>query len=170
MVVEELEHALDRGANIIAEIVGYGATSDGADMVAPSGEGAVRCMQMATEHLQQPLDYINSHGTSTPVGDTKELEAIREAFGDKVPPISSSKSLAGHSLGASGVQEAIYCLLMVENNFIQASANIDNLDETAKGMPIVTERIDNVELNTVMSNNFGFGGTNACLVLQKYNG
>jgi len=170
MVVEELEHALNRGANIIAEIVGYGATSDGADMVAPSGEGAVRCMQMATEHLQQPLDYINSHGTSTPVGDTRELEAIREAFGDKLPPISSSKSLAGHSLGASGVQEAIYCLLMVENNFIQASANIDNLDEAAKGMPIVTERKDNVELNTVMSNNFGFGGTNACLVLQKYNG
>lgn len=170
MVVEELEHALNRGANIIAEIVGYGATSDGVDMVAPSGEGAVRCMQMATEHLQQPLDYINTHGTSTPVGDTRELEAIRETFGDKVPPISSSKSLAGHSLGASGVQEAIYSLLMVENNFIQASANIDNLDEAAKDMPIVTERKDNVELSTVMSNNFGFGGTNACLVLQKYNG
>jgi len=170
VVVEELEHALSRGANIIAEIVGYGATSDGADMVAPSGEGAVRCMQMATEHLQQPLDYINTHGTSTPVGDTRELEAIRETFGDNIPPISSSKSLAGHSLGASGVQEVIYSLLMVENNFIQASANIDNLDEAAKGMPIVTERKDNVELNTVMSNNFGFGGTNACLVLQKYNG
>jgi len=170
MVVEELEHAQNRGANIIAEIVGYGATSDGADMVAPSGEGAVRCMQMATEHLQQPLDYINTHGTSTPVGDTRELEAIRETFGDKIPPISSSKSLAGHSLGASGVQETIYSLLMVENSFIQASANIDNLDEAAKGMPIVTERKDNVELNTVMSNNFGFGGTNACLVLQKYNG
>jgi 3-oxoacyl-[acyl-carrier-protein] synthase-1 len=170
MVVEELEHALNRGANIIAEIVGYGATSDGVDMVAPSGEGAVRCMQMATEHLQQPLDYINSHGTSTPVGDTRELEAIRETFGDRIPPISSSKSLAGHSLGASGVQEAIYSLLMVENNFIQASANIDNMDEAAKGMPIVTERKDNVELNTVMSNNFGFGGTNACLVLQKYHG
>ena len=169
MVVEELEHALNRGANIIAEIVGYGATSDGVDMVAPSGEGAVRCMQMATGHLQQPLDYINTHGTSTPVGDTRELEAIRETFGDKVPPISSSKSLAGHSLGASGVQEAIYSLLMVENSFIQASANIDNLDEAAKDMPIVTERKDNVELNTVMSNNFGFGGTNACLVLQKYN-
>jgi 3-oxoacyl-[acyl-carrier-protein] synthase-1 len=169
MVVEELEHALNRGANIIAEIVGYGATSDGVDMVAPSGEGAVRCMQMATEHLQQPLDYINTHGTSTPVGDTRELEAIRETFGDKVPPISSSKSLAGHSLGASGVQEAIYSLLMVENSFIQASANIDNLDEAAKDMPIVTERKDNVELNTVMSNNFGFGGTNACLVMQKYN-
>jgi 3-oxoacyl-[acyl-carrier-protein] synthase-1 len=169
MVVEELEHALNRGANIIAEIVGYGATSDGVDMVAPSGEGAVRCMQMATGHLQQPLDYINTHGTSTPVGDTRELEAIRETFGDRVPPISSSKSLAGHSLGASGVQEAIYSLLMVENSFIQASANIDNLDEAAKDMPIVTERKDNVELNTVMSNNFGFGGTNACLVLQKYN-
>ena len=168
MVVEELEHAQKRGANIIAEIVGYGATSDGVDMVAPSGEGAVRCMKMATEHLEQPLDYINTHGTSTPVGDTRELEAIRETFGDDVPPISSSKSLAGHSLGASGVQEAIYSLLMVENNFIQASANVDNLDEAAKDMPIVTEIKDNVELNTVMSNNFGFGGTNACLVLQKY--
>jgi len=168
MVVEELEHAQNRGANIIAEIVGYGATSDGVDMVAPSGEGAVRCMKMATEHLEQPLDYINTHGTSTPVGDTRELEAIRETFGNDVPPISSSKSLAGHSLGASGVQEAIYSLLMVENNFIQASANIDNLDEAANDMPIVTQRKDNVELNTVMSNNFGFGGTNACLVLQKY--
>jgi 3-oxoacyl-[acyl-carrier-protein] synthase-1 len=170
MVVEELEHARSRGANIIAEIVGYGATSDGVDMVAPSGEGAVRCMKMATEHLEQPLDYINTHGTSTPVGDTKELEAIRQTFGDNIPPISSSKSLAGHSLGASGVQEAIYSLLMVENNFIQASANIDNLDEAAAGMPIVTARQDNVELNTVMSNNFGFGGTNACLVFQKYTG
>jgi 3-oxoacyl-[acyl-carrier-protein] synthase-1 len=168
MVVEELEHARQRGANILAEIVGYGATSDGVDMVAPSGEGAVRCMQMATQDLDRPLDYINTHGTSTPVGDTKELEAIREVFGDKVPPISSSKSLAGHSLGASGVQETIYSLLMMENSFIQASANIENLDEAAKDMPIVTERKDNVELNTVMSNNFGFGGTNACLVLQKY--
>ncbi len=170
VVVEELEHALNRGANIIAEIVGYGATSDGYDMVAPSGEGAVRCMQMALENVSQPLDYINTHGTSTPVGDTRELEAIRETFGDNIPPISSSKSLAGHSLGASGAQETIYSLLMVENNFIQASANIDNLDEAAAGMPIVTERRDNVELNTVMTNNFGFGGTNACLVLQKYNG
>ncbi len=168
MVVEELEHAKNRGANILAEIVGYGATSDGVDMVAPSGEGAVRCMQMATQDLDRPLDYINTHGTSTPVGDTKELEAIRAVFGDKVPPISSSKSLAGHSLGASGVQEAIYSLLMLENNFIQASANIDKLDEAASGMPIVTERRDDVELNTVMSNNFGFGGTNACLVLQRY--
>ncbi|MGD8933134.1 MAG: beta-ketoacyl-ACP synthase I [Gammaproteobacteria bacterium] len=170
MVVEELEHALNRGADIIAEIVGYGATSDGVDMVAPSGEGAVRCMKMATEQLGQPLDYINTHGTSTPVGDTRELEAIRQTFGDNIPPISSSKSLAGHSLGASGVQEAIYSLLMLENNFIQASANIDNLDEAAKDMPIVTERQDNVELNTVMSNNFGFGGTNACLAFQKYTG
>ncbi len=170
MVVEELDHALHRGANIIAEIVGYGATSDGVDMVAPSGEGAVRCMKMATEHLDQPLDYINTHGTSTPVGDTRELEAIRETFGDNIPPISSSKSLAGHSLGASGVQETIYSLLMVENSFIQASANIDKLDKAAKDMPIVTETRDNVELNTVMSNNFGFGGTNACLVLQKYKG
>jgi len=170
MVVEELEHALSRGANIIAEIVGYGATSDGVDMVAPSGEGAVRCMKMATEHLSRPLDYINTHGTSTPVGDTKELEAIRETFGDNIPPISSSKSLAGHSLGASGVQEAIYSLLMMEHNFIQASANIETMDEAAKDMPIVTETRNDVELNAVMSNNFGFGGTNACLLMQKYTG
>jgi 3-oxoacyl-[acyl-carrier-protein] synthase-1 len=170
IVVEELEHALARGANIIAEIVGYGATSDGYDMVAPSGEGAVRCMQMAMQGVNAPLDYINTHGTSTPVGDTKELEAIRNTFGDAIPPISSSKSLAGHSLGASGAQETIYSMLMMENNFIQASANIENLDEAAVGMPIVTERRDNVTLNTVMSNNFGFGGTNACLVLQRYQG
>jgi 3-oxoacyl-[acyl-carrier-protein] synthase I len=170
VVVEELEHALHRGANIIAEIVGYGATSDGYDMVAPSGEGAVRCMQMALQGVDSPLDYINTHGTSTPVGDTKELGAIRETFGDHIPPISSSKSLAGHSLGASGAQETIYTMLMMENDFIQASANIENLDEAAAGMPIVTERRDNVTLNTVMSNNFGFGGTNACLVLQRYQG
>lgn len=168
VVVEELEHALKRGAPIYAEIVGYGATSDGQDMVAPSGEGAVRCMQMAMADVDAPLDYINSHGTSTPVGDTKELWAIRETFGDKVPPISSSKSLAGHSLGASGAQEAIYSLLMQKNNFIQASANVENIDEAAADMPIVTERRDNVDLKTVMSNNFGFGGTNACLVMQKY--
>ncbi len=168
LVVEELEHALNRGANILAEVVGYGATSDGVDMVAPSGEGAVRCMQMALDGIEQPLDYINTHGTSTPVGDTKELQAIRETFGDNIPPISSSKSLAGHSLGASGAQESIYSLLMMENNFIQASANIENLDEQAAGMPIVTERQDDVTLNTVMSNNFGFGGTNACLVFQRY--
>lgn len=168
LVLEELEHAQKRDANIIAEVVGYGATSDGVDMVAPSGEGAVRCMQMALANVEQPLDYINTHGTSTPVGDTKELWAIGETFKDEIPPISSSKSLAGHSLGASGAQESIYSLLMMENNFIQASANIENMDEAAVGMPIVTERQDNVTLNTVMSNNFGFGGTNACLVFQKY--
>lgn len=170
VVVEELEHALKRGAPIYAEIVGYGATSDGADMVAPSGEGAVRCMQMATQSIEGGLDYINTHGTSTPVGDSKELYAIKETFGDSIPPISSSKSLAGHSLGASGAQEAIYTLLMMENNFIQASANIENLDEAARGMPIVTERQDDVDINIAMSNNFGFGGTNACLVMQKYKG
>jgi len=167
---EELEHALKRGAPIYAEIVGYGATSDGADMVAPSGEGAIRCMQMATQGLDDNLDYINSHGTSTPVGDSKELYAIKEAFGDHVPPISSSKSLAGHSLGASGAQEAIYTMLMMQNNFIQASANIETMDECAVDMPIVTERQDNVDLNLVMSNNFGFGGTNACLVMKKFKG
>lgn len=168
LVIEELEHARKRGAPIYAEIVGYGATSDGVDMVAPSGEGAIRCMQMATQGIEEELDYINSHGTSTPVGDTKELYAIKETFGDKVPAISSSKSLAGHSLGASGAQEAIYTLLMMQNNFIQASANIDNLDENAAGMPIITERQDNVDINLAMSNNFGFGGTNACLVMKKF--
>ena len=168
VVIEELEHALKRGAPIYAEIVGYGATSDGVDMVAPSGEGAIRCMQMATQGIEENLDYINTHGTSTPVGDSKELYAIKETFGDKVPPISSSKSLAGHSLGASGAQEAIYSILMMQNNFIQASANIETMDENAVGMPIVTERRDNVDLNLVMSNNFGFGGTNACLVMKKF--
>ncbi|TNF36518.1 MAG: beta-ketoacyl-ACP synthase I [Gammaproteobacteria bacterium] len=170
VVVEELEHARKRGAKIYAEIVGYGATSDGYDMVAPSGEGAVRCMQQALATVDGPIDYINSHGTSTPVGDTAEIRAIRETFGDKIPPISSSKSLAGHSLGAAGVQEAIYCLLMMENSFIQASANIETLDEACEGMPIVTQRQDNVQLNRILSNNFGFGGTNACLVMQKYTG
>ena len=170
VVVEELEHALKRGAPIYAELVGYGATSDGVDMVAPSGEGAIRCMQMATQGIEENLDYINSHGTSTPVGDSKELYAIKEAFGDHIPPISSSKSLAGHSLGASGAQEAIYTMLMMQNNFIQASANIETMDENAVGMPIVTERKDNVDINLAMSNNFGFGGTNACLVMKKYNG
>lgn len=175
VVVEELEHALQRGAPIYAEIVGYGATSDGVDMVAPSGEGAIRCMQMATQSLaaqgiDDKLDYINSHGTSTPVGDTKELYAIRETFGDDIPLISSSKSLAGHSLGASGAQEAIYTLLMMQNNFIQASANIETLDEAAVGMPIVTERKDDVDMKLAMSNNFGFGGTNACLVMKKFDG
>lgn len=170
VVVEELEHALNRGAPIYAELVGYGATSDGQDMVAPSGEGAVRCMQMAMSTVDGKLDYINTHGTSTPVGDTKELWAIKETFKDEIPPISSSKSLAGHSLGASGAQEAIYSMIMMKNNFIQASANIENIDENAADAPIVTERIDDIELNTVMSNNFGFGGTNACLVMQKYKG
>ena len=169
VVVEELEHALKRGAPIYAEIVGYGATSDGVDMVAPSGEGAIRCMQMATQGITEPLDYINSHGTSTPVGDSKELYAIKETFGDNIPPISSSKSLAGHSLGASGAQEAIYTMLMMQNNFIQASANIENMDEAAAGMPIVTKRMDNVDMKLAMSNNFGFGGTNACLVMKKFN-
>jgi 3-oxoacyl-[acyl-carrier-protein] synthase-1 len=170
VVVEELEHALKRGAPIYAEIIGYGATSDGVDMVAPSGEGAVRCMQMGMQGIEENLDYINSHGTSTPVGDTKELQAIKETFGDNIPPISSSKSLAGHSLGASGAQEAIYTMLMMQNNFIQASANIETMDENATDMPIITKRKDNVDINIAMSNNFGFGGTNACLVMKKFNG
>lgn len=168
VVIEELEHALKRGAPIYAELVGYGATSDGADMVAPSGEGAIRCMQMAMQGIEENLDYINSHGTSTPVGDSKELYAIKEAFGDNIPAISSSKSLAGHSLGASGAQEAIYSMLMMQHNFIQASANIETMDESANGMPIVTKRQDNVDINLAMSNNFGFGGTNACLVMKKF--
>lgn len=168
VVLEELEHAQARGATIYAEVVGYGATSDGKDMVAPSGEGAVRCMQMAMSTVDAPIDYINTHGTSTPVGDIAETGAIKEVFGENIPPFSSSKSLCGHSLGASGVQEAIYCMLMMENNFIQASANVDTLDEKVEGMPLVTERIDNAELNTVLTNNFGFGGTNASLVLSKF--
>lgn len=168
VVLEELEHALARGAKIYAEVVGYGATSDGHDMVAPSGEGAVRCMQQALATVDTPIDYINTHGTSTPVGDVAESNAIKQTFGDKIPPFSSSKSLSGHSLGAAGVQEAIYCMLMMENNFIQGSANVETLDEQLEGMPLVTERRDNVELNTVLTNNFGFGGTNACLVLRKF--
>ncbi len=170
VVVEELEHALARGAKIYAEIVGYGANSDGADMVAPSGEGAVRCMAMAVEGLDAPIDYINTHGTSTPVGDVVELDAIRTVFGERVPKISSTKSLSGHSLGATGVHETIYCLLMMEHNFIAASANIEHLDPRAEGMPIVRERIDNAGLRTVLSNSFGFGGTNAALVFQCYTG
>ncbi|AJJ22776.1 beta-ketoacyl-ACP synthase I [Yersinia enterocolitica] len=167
VVVEELEHALARGAHIYAEIVGYGATSDGADMVAPSGEGAVRCMQMAMEGVDTPIDYMNVHGTSTPVGDVKELGAIREVFGDNTPAISSTKAMTGHSLGAAGVHEAIFSLLMVEHGFIAPSINIENLDEQAAGMNIVTEPTKR-ELNTVMSNSFGFGGTNATLVMRKY--
>lgn len=170
LVLEELEHAKARGAKIYAEIVGYGATSDGYDMVAPSGEGAVRCMQQAMATVDGPIDYINSHGTSTPAGDIQELKAMRQLFGDKMPTVSSTKSLAGHSLGATGVQEAIYCMLMQQNNFVCASANIDELDPEAVGLPIATERKDNVDLQRVMSNSFGFGGTNATLVLQKYNG
>ncbi|HAM6785724.1 TPA: beta-ketoacyl-ACP synthase I [Escherichia coli] len=166
VVVEELEHALARGAHIYAEIVGYGATSDGADMVAPSGEGAVRCMKMAMHGVDTPIDYLNSHGTSTPVGDMKELAAIREVFGDKSPAISATKAMTGHSLGAAGVQEAIYSLLMLEHGFIAPSINIEELDEQAAGLNIVTETTDR-ELTTVMSNSFGFGGTNATLVMRK---
>ena len=166
VVVEELEHALARGAHIYAEIVGYGATSDGADMVAPSGEGAVRCMKMAMHGVDTPIDYLNSHGTSTPVGDVKELAAIREVFGDKSPAISATKAMTGHSLGAAGVQEAIYSLLMLEHGFIAPSINIEELDEQAAGLNIVTESTDR-ELTTVMSNSFGFGGTNATLVMRK---
>ena len=168
LVLEELEYAKARGAKIYAEVVGYGATSDGYDMVAPSGEGAARCMRQATANVSGEIDYINSHGTSTPVGDVAELAAIREVFGDNTPSISSTKSLTGHSLGATGAQEAIYSLLMMENDFICASANIDNLDEKAAGMKIITERQDDVKLNRVMSNSFGFGGTNASLVFERY--
>lgn len=167
LVIEELEHALARGAKIYAEIVGYGATSDGYDMVAPSGEGAERCMRQAMATVNGEIEYINVHGTSTPVGDVKELGAIRNVFGDKKPAISSTKSMTGHSLGAAGAHEAIYSLLMLDNNFIAPSINIETLDEQAEGMNIVTERQDK-ELTTVMSNSFGFGGTNACLVFQRY--
>jgi 3-oxoacyl-[acyl-carrier-protein] synthase-1 len=168
LVVEELEHAKARGAKIYAELVGYGATSDGYDMVAPSGEGAARCMQQAMSTIDKPIDYINAHGTSTPAGDIQELKAVKEVFGDNCPKVSSTKSLSGHSLGAAGVQEAVYSLLMQQNNFIAASANIDNLDDGADGMPVVTEKLENVDLTTIMSNSFGFGGTNASLVFTKY--
>jgi len=168
MVVEALDHALARGAKIYAEITGYGATSDGFDMVAPSGEGGGRAMQLALANLEGPIDYLNAHGTSTPAGDITELNAIRSVFGDNIPTINSTKSLSGHSLGAAGVHEAIYSLLMMENNFIAASANIENLDEGAEGFPIARERQDNVSLNRIMSNSFGFGGTNACLVFDRY--
>jgi len=167
LVLEEMERAKARGAKIYAELTGYGATSDGADMVQPSGEGAARCMQQALATTNHPVDYINAHGTSTPVGDTKELEAVREVFGDSVPPISSTKSLSGHSLGAAGVHEAIFSLLMLENDFICASANITELDPAAESFPIVRERRDNAGLHTVMSNSFGFGGTNATLIFSK---
>ena len=171
LVIEELEHAKARGAKIYAELTGYGATSDGYDMVQPSGEGAIRCMQQAMATVDGTIDYINAHGTSTPVGDTKELEALRAVFGEgQVPWVSSTKSLTGHALGAAGVNEAIYSLLMMEENFLSASANITQLDPGAAGIPIVRERQDNVTLNTIMSNSFGFGGTNATLVFQRYNG
>ena len=169
LVLEEYEHAKARGAKIYAELTGYGATSDGYDMVAPSGEGAARCMNMALKNVKNKVDYINSHGTSTPVGDVKELEAIKTVFKENIPKISSTKSLTGHSLGATSVQEAIYCLLMMKNKFISASANIENMDEKAKNFPIVTKVENNKELNCVMSNSFGFGGTNATLVFEKLN-
>lgn len=168
LVVEELEHAKARGARIYAEITGYGATSDGHDMVAPSGEGAARCMRQALAGLEGKVDYVNTHGTSTPVGDVAELKAIREVFGDSTPAMSSTKSLTGHSLGATGVQEAVYSLLMMQNRFICASANIDTLDEQANGFDIVRQRRDDVDVRRVLSNSFGFGGTNACLVLDRF--
>lgn len=167
LVLEELEHAKARGAKIYAELVGYGATSDGSDMVQPSGEGAMRCMRQAWPHVSRAIDYINAHGTSTPAGDIRELEAITAVFGDHIPPISATKSLSGHALGAAGVHEAIYSLIMMESGFICASANIAHLDPGAESMPIIRERMDDVRLNTVMSNSFGFGGTNACLVFQR---
>lgn len=171
LVMEELEHAKARGANILAELTGYGATSDGYDMVQPSGEGAVRCMQQAMATVDRKIDYINAHGTSTPVGDTKELEALRAVFGEHdVPLVSSTKSLTGHALGAAGVNEVIYSLLMMNQNFLSASANVVELDPAAEGIPIVRERRDNITLNTIMSNSFGFGGTNATLIFQRYNG
>jgi 3-oxoacyl-[acyl-carrier-protein] synthase-1 len=170
VVVEELEHALKRGAKIYAEIVGYGATSDGYDMVAPSGEGALRCMQQAMSTVEGPIDYLNTHGTSTPVGDVAEIKAVRNMFGDKVPVISSTKSLSGHSLGAAGVHEAIYCMLMMQGNFLAASANIEELDPEVADMPILRETREKAQFDTVMSNSFGFGGTNATLVLKRWKG
>lgn len=168
LVLEALEHAKARGARIYAEVVGYGANSDGYDMVAPSGEGAVRCMHQALSSVDGPIDYINTHGTSTQAGDVKELEAVREVFGARIPPLSSTKSLSGHALGAAGVHEAIYSLLMMRDGFIAASANITHLDSAAEGMPIVRACRDNVTLDRVMSNSFGFGGTNAALVFERF--
>ena len=169
LVLEELGHARSRGANIYGEVAGYGATSDGYDMVQPSGEGAVRCMNMALENGDRPVDYINTHGTSTPVGDVKELAALREVFGKRnaIPAFSSTKSLTGHSLGATGVHEAIYTLLMMENSFISASANVENMDPEVGDMPLVTKRRDNVEIGCALSNSFGFGGTNASLTFTS---
>jgi len=167
VVVEELEHAKARGAKIYAEIVGYGATSDGYDMVAPSGEGAVRCMQQARSTTDAPIDYVNTHGTSTPVGDTREIEAMREVFGEAMPRFASTKSLCGHSLGATGAQEAIHCLLMLEHDFIAPSINVDDPDPAVAGLPLVTRTIEDAGIRTAMTNSFGFGGTNATLILQK---
>ncbi|MDP6974825.1 MAG: beta-ketoacyl-ACP synthase I [Gammaproteobacteria bacterium] len=169
LVLESLEHAEARGAHIIAELVGYGATSDGHDMVAPSGEGAKRCMEIATANINGPIDYINAHGTSTPVGDMKELQAIKEVFKDSIPLIGSTKSLSGHALGAAGVNESIYSLLMLQNDFVVESVNIETLDEEAKNMPIVRKNKD-IKLNRILSNSFGFGGTNACLVFERFDG
>ena len=168
VVLEELEHAKARGAKIYAEVAGYGATSDGLDMVAPSGEGAVRCIRMAMGSANRPINYINTHGTATPVGDGPEIDAIREVFGNDMPPIASTKSLTGHSQGATGAHESIYSILMMQHNFIAASANIENLDPAFEGVPIVRERMDDVEINSVMSNSFGFGGTNATLVFNRH--
>jgi 3-oxoacyl-[acyl-carrier-protein] synthase-1 len=170
VVLEELEHARARGAKIYCELVGYGATSDGVDMVQPSGEGAARCMALALSTVNEKVDYINPHATSTPIGDLREIEAIREVFGNDIPPISATKSLTGHSLGAAGVQEAIYSILMMQNDFICESANIEELDPDFADIPIVRERRDNVNLDVVLSNSFGFGGTNGTLVFQRYNG
>jgi len=168
LVLEELERAKARGAKIYCELTGYGATSDGYDMVAPSGEGAIRCMRQALSTVKAPVDYINTHGTSTPVGDSKEMGAIREVFGDRIPHIQSTKSLTGHSLGAAGVQEAIYSILMMQAGFIGESAHIDNLDPEFEGMPVMRKRLDNTRIDTALSNSFGFGGTNATLVFQRY--
>jgi 3-oxoacyl-[acyl-carrier-protein] synthase-1 len=167
VVLESLDHALARGATILGEVVGFGATSDGADMVAPSGDGAIACMRQAISTVSEPIDYINTHGTSTPVGDVPELRAIREVFGDTIPPFSSTKSLTGHSLGATGVQEAIYCLLMLRQGFIAGSANIETIEPAAEGMPLVRKTVD-APIRTALSNSFGFGGTNASLVLRRW--
>jgi len=168
LVLEALEHAQARGANILAEVVGFGATSDGADMVAPSGEGAIRCMQQAMKNIDGEISYINTHGTSTPAGDITELKAIKQTFGDRIPPLSSTKALSGHALGAAGVHEAIYSLIMQRENFICPSANIENLDEGAEGYPVVRDVRENQNLEYVMSNSFGFGGTNGSLVFKKF--
>ena len=169
VVLESLDHALARGANILGEVIGFGATSDGADMVAPSGDGAIACMRQAISTVSEPIDYINTHGTSTPVGDVPELRAIREVFGEAIPPFSSTKSLTGHSLGATGVQEAIYCLLMLQQGFIAGSVNVETLEPAAEGMPLVRETRD-APIRTALSNSFGFGGTNASLVLRRWEG